>query len=278
VRALRSSGAPALSELGVLVRPHPDRPGSWESVDLGAFPNAVLWPPRRPNAVLPEARSDYFDSLFHSAAVVGVNTSAMIEAAIVGRPVLTIRSPAFREAQGGTVHFRYLLPESGGFLVLAPDVEHHVRQLAMCIADPLFGEENRRRFVESFIRPLGAGVLANDVLVERIVALGVSKPSVTSAGARGVVLRALVRAAGPVLGARDGKDEQRRLRAHLADRSERLRASRVPAAGSIARLHDGYARYRLAFVVRRWKRRGRLLEELREEKRRLLAVGSQDTD
>jgi hypothetical protein len=55
------------------------------------------------------ARADYFDSIFHSAAVVGLNTSAFIEAGIVGRPVLTIVVPEFVENQHGTVHFDYLV-------------------------------------------------------------------------------------------------------------------------------------------------------------------------
>ena len=55
------------------------------------------------------AQDGLFRLLCHSAAVVGLNTSAMIEAAIVGRPVLTVLLPEFRDNQEGTVHFHYLL-------------------------------------------------------------------------------------------------------------------------------------------------------------------------
>ena len=34
-----------------------------------------------------------FDTAYHSAALVGLNTSAELEAGIVGRPVLTILAP-----------------------------------------------------------------------------------------------------------------------------------------------------------------------------------------
>src|SRR3712207_6916201 len=47
----------------------------------------------------------FYDSLHHAAAVVGVNTTAMIEAAIVGRPVLTVLDDAFALTQRGTLHF-----------------------------------------------------------------------------------------------------------------------------------------------------------------------------
>jgi hypothetical protein len=278
VRSLRESSNPALSDLGVLVRPHPDRPGSWESLDLDGVSNAVLWPPRRPNTVLPSARSEYFDSLYHSAAVVGVNTSAMVEAAIVGRPVLTIRSSAFREAQEGTVHFRYLLVENDGFLLVADDVSAHLPQLAACIADPGYGAAERERFVASFIRPRGADFSANDLLVEAIETLGRSEPLPRAAQRGATAIRLALRLGRPLLGASDGQVEEERLRARLTRRTERLRASTAPSASAVAALHERYARYRLALVHRRWKRRGRRVKELREEKRRLLTAGSQDND
>ena len=39
--------------------------------------------------------ADYYDSMFHSVAVVGVNTSALIESGIVGRPVFTVLAAEF---------------------------------------------------------------------------------------------------------------------------------------------------------------------------------------
>ena len=47
--------------------------------------------------------------MYYSAAVVGLNTSAFIEAAVVGKPVLTITLPEISTFnQEGTLHFRYL--------------------------------------------------------------------------------------------------------------------------------------------------------------------------
>ena len=80
----------------------------------------------RPIPVNEADRADYFDSLFHSAAVVGINTSAMIEAAIVGRTVHTLLDPVFSGTQEGTLHFRYLLPANGGFLHVAHSLDEHV--------------------------------------------------------------------------------------------------------------------------------------------------------
>ncbi len=63
-----------------------------------------------------DAKADYFDSLYYSGAVVGLCTTAFLEAAIVGRPVLTLQLPEYRMHQDGMVHFRYLLDVEGGLL------------------------------------------------------------------------------------------------------------------------------------------------------------------
>jgi hypothetical protein len=159
---------------GVLVRPHPDRRGAWTTEALAG--RAIVWPPERPNSVLPGARGDYFDSLYHAAAIVGINTSAMVEGAVIGRPVLTIRLPEFEQSQAGTLHFDHLLPDNGGPLFVAHDLGDHARQLAALLDDPAPAHERDARFVASFIRPQGAGSPSTPRLVEGIEELGALRP------------------------------------------------------------------------------------------------------
>ena len=71
----------------------------------------VVWPKQGEEPVDEASRANYFDTLFHSAAVVGINTSAQIEAPIVGRPVLTLVSDDFATPEG-TLHFSYLADEA----------------------------------------------------------------------------------------------------------------------------------------------------------------------
>ena len=113
VRRLRAHESPRLRDVPVLIRPHPSRRREWEGLDLSGLGDVVLW---GDNPVDDRSRDDYFDSLFHSAVVVGLNTSAFIEAGIVGRPVYTILLPEWHENQMGTVHFRYLFEAGGGLL------------------------------------------------------------------------------------------------------------------------------------------------------------------
>ncbi|HSS74915.1 MAG TPA: hypothetical protein VLK53_15250 [Gaiellaceae bacterium] len=82
-----------------------------------------------------------------------MNTTAMIEAAILGKSVLTVLVPEF--AQETTLHFHYLLSENGGFLHVASDLDEHVRQLASVLDEDEEGAARRGAFVESFVRPRG---------------------------------------------------------------------------------------------------------------------------
>ena len=167
IAAIRSSADPALRDVNILVRPHPQRLDEWTSELLDG---AVLWgstPTDEPG------RADYFDSLYHSAAVVGLNTSALVEAAIVDRPVFTILLPEFRDNQEGTFHFHHLLTVGDGFLNTARNLPDHVHQLAAVAR----GErpKSNRPFVERFIRPRGTSVAATPVFVETVERLGAAE-------------------------------------------------------------------------------------------------------
>jgi len=112
-----------------------------------------------------------FDTVHHSAAVVGLNTSAEIEAAIAGRPVFTILDPG-TEGQTGTLHFHYLLREHGGHVSLADNFDQHRRQLSEALA----GNDDRaarERFVRGFVRPNGLDHPVSPLVADAIEALGV---------------------------------------------------------------------------------------------------------
>jgi hypothetical protein len=153
IQQVRSSSDPLLRGAGILIRPHPRRLEEWQQVDLTEFKNVSMF---GEHPVDQATKDDYFDSLYHAAVVVGLNTSAMLEAAVVGRPVLSVVVPEIsRDNQEGTIHFHYLLDVAGGLLILARSLEEHVTQLTDVLADPRQGIERARRFTEAFIRPQG---------------------------------------------------------------------------------------------------------------------------
>jgi hypothetical protein len=174
VEGFRRAGG-VLADAGVLVRPHPKRGHDWDGVDFPDLPGVVVYP-RDAHAPTDRAsKQDYFDSIHHSAAVVGLNTSAMIEAAIAGRSVLTMLDPDFERVQRGTIHFRYLLEVAGGLLRVAETPDEHAVQLAEAVAGTDGGESRARAFVSEFVRPNGLDVPATPIFVdevERLAQLG----------------------------------------------------------------------------------------------------------
>lgn len=169
--ALRASRDPRLAALGVMVRPHPYNFAAWASENLDEFGATTVWPRGAYSPIAEESRATYYDSLFHSAGVVGINTSAMVEAAIIGRPVFSMRTEEFRDTQEGTLHFHYLLVENGGCIRLAASIEEHLTQLAQALDEPNRYTDQTRAFVEVFVRPRGLGRPATPILAETIAGL-----------------------------------------------------------------------------------------------------------
>ena len=169
ITEVRANGSPALRDAGILVRQHPKRGFEWDGVDLDRFDNVALWPPRAAAPMDRETQADYFDSMYHSAVAVGINTSALIEAGIVGRPVHTMLLPEFFENQEGTLHFHYLLNQ--GLLKTTRDLAAHIAQLgeSLAAADPAV--HHNRAFVEGFVRPRGLGVPATPVFADQVESL-----------------------------------------------------------------------------------------------------------
>lgn len=153
LESLRASRHPVLRECGILIRPHFKRAEEWQGVSFAGFDNVVCWPRAGAVPVDADSKTDYYDSMFHAATVMGLNTSALIEAAIVGRPVHTVLLPEFRDSQEGTVHFHYLLHGPDHLLRSARSLDQHADDLAATLADPASRAAQSAAFVRSFVRP-----------------------------------------------------------------------------------------------------------------------------
>jgi hypothetical protein len=187
VASLRESTDPVLRDVPVLIRPHPKRAYEFDGLELDRFENVALWPRDGEVPITDEAQNVYFDSIFHSAAVVGLNTSAMIEAGIIGRSVHTVMLPEFYDNQEGTLHFRHLLEAGGGLLHASRSLSEHKAQLRAVLADgsPL---SLNHRFVETFVRPHGLDHPATPIFVDAIERLASQRgvPTWPRSWARGV--------------------------------------------------------------------------------------------
>jgi hypothetical protein len=170
-----------LADAGVLVRPHPQNSAQWHDVRFDDERQVAVWPRSGADPVDPAGKSAYFDSIHHCAAVVGINTSALIESAVVGRPVHTITSDEFRDTQEGTLHFAHLVGDHG-LLRVARELDEHVGQLQASLSAVRDDETElrNRRFLELFVRPHGLDQPAAPQLataIERLAQVAVPLPT-----------------------------------------------------------------------------------------------------
>jgi hypothetical protein len=227
IQQLRESSSAALRRVAVLIRPHPQNEEQWRRFDASGFANSAIYPRGGAIPIDAASKADYFDSIYHSAAVVGVNTTAEIESAIVGRRVYTLLSPEFQETQEGTLHFHYLREAGGGLVHVAHDFAEHLAQLDGALRSGVEDDGRGRRFVEAFVRPFGIDMPAAPRLVDAIETV------VTQSAMNEGQSPALARLLGPLLARRAGRAEhdaalrheartaQQKLRSELAKETKR---------------------------------------------------------
>lgn len=164
IAELRRATDPRVRSCGVLVRPHPAHVKQWKDVALSAFPNVALW--TEPASM--NADQGLYDSLHHCAGVVGLNTSAMIEAGILGKSVHTIVAEEFAGGQAQTLHFEYLRAKNGGLVHEARDFAEHIDQLGRTLTPGADEGGPGQRFIDQFVRPRGRDLAVSPLMVEEI--------------------------------------------------------------------------------------------------------------
>ncbi|BBF91350.1 hypothetical protein [Blastochloris tepida] len=184
--AIRASGDERLARLGVLVRPHPQNAAIWNAIDLSRFGNVAVYPRAGAIPFAGGARQDFFLSIHHALAVVGINTSAMIESAIVNRPIIAFEDPTFGEGHLGTLHYCELLKHD--FMIRTPDLASNIAVLRrLAGGDREMLERSRAanaRFIDYFIRPLGRGRPAAECWAEAVEQVSARAVAEQGAGRR----------------------------------------------------------------------------------------------
>jgi hypothetical protein len=264
---LRRSASPLLRHAGILVRPHPQRMYEWDGIRL---PDGVAF--RGGHPIDETRRADYFDALYHAAAIVGLNTSALIEGAIVDRPVLTVLLPEFQESQTGTLHFRYLVNGPGAVLHATTDLDAHAAQLEAALAGLL---PNRNTpFVERFVRPYGVHRPATPVFVNALESLAaIPQPAPV---AQGFGERAWEHVARLWYAAADRPSVRWLMREASHAEEERDRARRIERKQMHTRLRAEERRSRVMAKEERYraKRRRQRVAQLKTAVRRVLTTGT----
>lgn len=171
--ALRSHSDPLVASAVVLVRAHPRNVAAWKKTEAIMNDPDIAF--QEPSVKLFEGQG-LFDLLFYSHAAVGLNTSAMLEAAILRKPVHTIKDRRTASARDGTVHFDYLTTAGGGLINVAENFKDHLKRLRASLKLPL-GTPDRKAasFAREFIDAGGDGPEASAIAladeVERLASM-----------------------------------------------------------------------------------------------------------
>ncbi|HEV2560409.1 MAG TPA: hypothetical protein VGU45_17445 [Microvirga sp.] len=155
ITALRQSGDKLLERANVLVRVHPQRVHMAAEFGCPGDPRVVVWPKNTTAPVGTRAKDDYLSSLTFADAVVGINTTGMVEAAFLERPVLTILGTEFADSQDGTFHFAYLTNNGKGMIRTAASMSEHLQQLARAVGGDQPFTTAERDYVRMFVRSQG---------------------------------------------------------------------------------------------------------------------------
>jgi len=181
-----------LRSLYVVYRPHPHERQDMQL--LRKLPNVRIQPSRH-EAVDPPTPTrrvfrDLYNLLFHSQAVIGVNTSAFWEAMILNRPCIAIQSERYRSTQSQVLHFQQIA--LSGALAIA-DLHGGLEELREIIEGVDSRKCHRERFVREVIRPHGRDVDASDVAARVIVRCARGEDAVTIRSARQIRSRTMGR-------------------------------------------------------------------------------------
>ena len=193
LRAMRQSPDARIRDANIIVRPHPLNIQQWFAFDFTGVGRVAVFPTQVGVEVFAEQfRADFFDSLHHASVVVGVNTSAMIEAGIAERPVFTVLAPEFTHSQAGTIHFQYLTSEAGGVARTATNIDEALEGIAHALSHPEEYAAQARRYVTAFVRPHGWDVPAALHLQRAIEGLAVPVPPSPAGGVLVALARVLL--------------------------------------------------------------------------------------
>lgn len=169
IQSLRNAADRRIRSASIIVRPHPQNQQPWSGWTppddaVTIFPRDVESP------VAEQDRADYYHTLYYADVSVGLNTSALIEAAIFGKPVLSVAAPEEAKPRGEPLHFDHL---EKGLLIVAKDLPQHLEQIAAAL-DHAGPSTRCLQFVEEFVRPFGRECAAGECLAQVVEKLALA--------------------------------------------------------------------------------------------------------
>lgn len=176
--SLRSHWDPLISNSNVIVRSHPTKPLVNGRVGAAMSKYGAVEDPHAGEPVIDDAsRAHYRALLTHSDAVIGVNTSAFLESAVVGTPAIPVTTRKLGATQQMAPHFRLLV--NAGLFEAPKSVYGALERVSVAVADQEATQLNLAEFVKDFLDAPPDCDTATDALTTAIAqtAQAVPQPS-----------------------------------------------------------------------------------------------------
>lgn len=150
----------------LLVRPHPENERTWFNNQNDKF---IIAPKITSDIFRVEgARGYFYSTLLHSSCVVGMNTTAIIEALILSTPCISILSEKHKQTQVDTPHYNYLV--DSGAVSIAKDFDKACEYIATYAEATIpMDAKAANEFVQSFVRPNGLNVSSSYVAAQAFI-------------------------------------------------------------------------------------------------------------
>lgn len=158
--------SPELKDTQIVVRPHGSNYVTYRDINRK---DVVVVPKEGTLPSTLEAYTLSYSSMYYAVGITGINTSAMLEAMIVGKPVAALLLPEYRQTQEETQHFKQLLTAKA---IIPAKTDEEIRATVKDFVEGIDRtHEAREGFIEHFIRPYGRNISAGEKAAEYIVGL-----------------------------------------------------------------------------------------------------------
>lgn len=166
--ALDNAPDELLRHTQMIVRPHPANAKIYEKISRA---NIAVFPKEGDLPDTSHALQLFFDTLYFSqVAIVGANTTGIIDAMVMGKPAIGILTGEYGKTQEETKHFRQLLDAE--VLELVRDMDMFPATVKKMLDRHDERLEKRQAFIKRYIRPRGLEMPAGEAAameVERMM-------------------------------------------------------------------------------------------------------------
>jgi hypothetical protein len=165
-KALDSSLDNKIKNTKIIFRPHPANFKIYQDFEL---PGVSVSPKGGEMPKTKDALQDFYNMLHYSSMVISINTSAMVDAILAGKPVISLEREEFSKTQVLAQHYKHMRESDALYITKTSEEFLEIFSKLLVGEDPKKIE--REKFIKNFIRPRGLEKSVGEMVVYEIESL-----------------------------------------------------------------------------------------------------------